>query len=159
AGKQTYTRDLFLPSELSLPRLTRGNDTPANRAFIAGILARYPAGAVPNDPRSPRTYQTGQTVDQPAEDDSFRADWTPGHANTVTARYQYTKQLFASDDIIVGEQALQNNRQGNVGVTWTHVLGPSTTSELRYGLGLRHTRVDIAAGNDTPIVRFSNSPV
>ena len=39
-GFQTYTRDLFLPSELSLPRLTRGNDTPANRAFIEGILAR-----------------------------------------------------------------------------------------------------------------------
>lgn len=159
AGNQTYTRDLFLPSDLSLPRLTRGNDTPANRAFIAAILARFPAGAVPNDPRSPRTYQTRQTIDQPAEDDSFRADWMPGHANTVTARYQYTKQVFASDDIIAGEQALQNNRQGNVGVTWTRVLGPNTTSELRYGLGLRRTRVDIAAGNDTPIVRFANSPV
>ena len=159
AGFQTYTRDLFVPSELVLPRLTRGNDTAPNVAFIAAILARFPAGAVPNDPRSPRTYQTRQTINQPAEDESFRLDWTSGRANTVSARYQYTKQLFESDDVIVGEQALQNNRQGNVGMTWTRVLGPNTTSELRYGLGLRRTRVDIAAGNDTPIVRFQNSPV
>ncbi len=157
-GFQTYTRDLFLPSELSLPRLTRGNDTPANRAFIDGILARYPAGAVPNDPRSTRTYQTRQAINQPADDDSVRGDWTRS-AHTVTARYQYTKQIFESDDVVVGEQARQNNRQSNVGVTWTQVLGPATTGELRYGLGLRHTRVDIAAGNDTPIVRFANSPV
>src|SRR5439155_1405348 len=39
------------------------------------------------------------------------------------------------------------------------LIGPTTTAELRYGLGVRHTRVDIAAGNDTPIVRFANSPV
>src|SRR5713101_1065513 len=63
-GFQTYTRDLFLPSELSLPRLTRGNDTPANRAFIDGILARFPSGATPNDPRSTRTYQTRQAINQ-----------------------------------------------------------------------------------------------
>ena len=31
--------------------------------------------------------------------------------------------------------------------------------ELRYGLGLRNTHVDIADGNDTPIVRFTGSPV
>jgi outer membrane receptor protein involved in Fe transport len=157
-GFQTYTRDLFLASELSAPRLTRGNDTPANRAFIDSLLARYPAGAVPNDPRSPRTYQTGQAVNQPADDHSIRGDWTRT-ARALTARYQYTHQIFESDDVIVGEQARQNNRQGNIGVTWTQVLGPATTGELRYGLGVRRTRVDIAAGNDTPIVRFAASPV
>jgi len=157
-GFQTYTRDLFLPSELSLPRLTRGNDTPANRAFIEGILTRFPAGAVPNDPRSPRTYQTQQSINQPADDHSLRSDWSE-RAHTLTARYQYTRQIFESDDVIVGEQARQNNLQSNVGVTWTQVLGPETTGELRYGLGVRHTRVDIAAGNNTPIVRFANSPV
>ena len=157
-GFQTYTRDLFLPSELTLPRLTRGNDTPANRAFIDGILARYPAGAVPNDPRSTRTHQTQQAVNQPADDHSIRGDWTRT-ARALTARYQYTRQIFESDDVIVGEQARQNNLQGNVGVTWTQVIGPTTTGELRYGLGVRHTRVDIAAGNNTPIVRFANSPV
>ena len=42
-GFQTYTRDLFLASELTQPRLTRGNDTPANRAFIESVLARFPS--------------------------------------------------------------------------------------------------------------------
>jgi len=32
-GQTDYARDLFLPSELAAPRLTRGNDTPANRAL------------------------------------------------------------------------------------------------------------------------------
>jgi outer membrane receptor protein involved in Fe transport len=158
-GFQTYTRDLFLPSELAAPRLTRGNDTPANRAFIESILARFPAGAVPNDPRSSRTYQTTQAVNQPADDDSLRLDWTPGGSHTVTARYQYTRQVFESDDIIVGEQARQNNQQSNLGMTWTHALGGSTVGEFRYGVGARKTRVGIAAGNTTPIVRFALSPV
>ncbi len=157
-GFQTYTRDLFLASELALPRLTRGNDTPANRAFIASVLSRFP-NATPNDPRSPRTYQTGQSVNQPADDDSVRLDWSVNASHTFWGRYQFTRQIFESDDVILGEQARQNNRQGNVGVTWTHVLGRATVGELRYGLGLRLTRVDIAAGNDTPIVRFAASPV
>ena len=158
-GFQTYARDLFLPAELAAPRLTRGNDTPANRAFIDGILARFPAGAVPNDPRSNRTYQTTQAIDQPADDHSARLDWMLGGGQTLTARYQYTKQVFASDDIIIGEQALQNNQQSNLGVTWTHAIGRNTVGEFRYGLGIRHTRVGIAAGNTTPIVRFALSPV
>lgn len=158
-GFQTYTRDLFLPAELSAPRLTRGNDTPANRAFIDGILARFPAGAVPNDPRSNRTYQTTISIDQPADDHSARLDWTLRPSQTLTARYQYTKQVFAADDVIVGEQALQNNQQSNLGVTWTHAIGRSAAGEFRYGLGIRHTRVGIAAGNTTPIVRFALSPV
>jgi hypothetical protein len=34
-----------------------------------------------------------------------------------------------------------------------------TVGEFRYGLGLRSTNVDIAAGNDTPIVRFTDTPI
>ena len=45
-GKQNYARDLLLPNERT-PRLTRGNDTPANRAWIQSIIDRYPASAVP----------------------------------------------------------------------------------------------------------------
>jgi len=157
-GFQTYTRDLFLASELAQPRLTRGNDTPANHAFIDSVLARFPS-ATPNDPRSPRTYQTRQLVNQPADDHSARLDWTANQSHTLWGRYQFTRQIFESDDVIVGEQARQNHRQGNLGITWTHVLGRATVGELRYGLGLRLTRVDIAAGNDTPIVRFAASPV
>ena len=157
-GLQTYTRDLFLASERAQPRLTRDNDTPANRAFIESVLARFP-DVTPNDPRSPRTYQTGQSINQPAGDHSARLDWNANPSHTLWGRYQFTRQIFESDDVIIGEQARQNNRQGNLGVTWTHVLGRATVGELRYGLGLRLTRVDIAAGNDTPIVRFAASPV
>lgn len=157
-GLQTYTRDLFLASELAQLRLTRDNDTPANRAFISAILARFP-NVTPNDPRSPRTYQTPQAINQPADDHSVRLDWSLNQRHMVWGRYQFTRQLFESDDVIVGEQARQNHRQGNLGMTWTHVLGDATVGELRYGLGLRLTRVDIAAGNTTPIVRFAASPV
>ncbi len=157
-GLQTYTRDLFLASELAQPRLTRDNDTPANRAFISAILARFPS-VTPNDARSPRTYQTPQATNQPADDHSARLDWFLNQSHMVWGRYQFTRQVFESDDVIAGEQARQNHRQGNLGVTWTHVLGGATVGELRYGLGLRLTRVDIAAGNTTPIVRFAASPV
>lgn len=157
-GFQTYARDLFLASELAAPRLTRDNDTPESRAFIANILSRFP-NATPNDPRSPRTYQTVQAVNQPADDHTVRFDWTPRSAHTVTGRYQWTRQIFESDDVVRGEQARQNNRQANTGITWTHVIGEAMVGEFRYGLGQRKTRVDIAAGNDTPIVRFAASPV
>jgi hypothetical protein len=157
-GFQTYARDLFLASELAAPRLTRGNDTPANRAFIESVLARFP-NVTPNDPRSPRTYQTIQAINQPADDHSLRLDWTRGSAHTLTGRYQWTRQVFESDDVIRGEQARQNNQQANTGITWTHVLGARTVGELRYGLGQRKTRVNIAAGNETPIIRFAASPV
>ena len=157
-GFQTYARDLFLASELAAPRLTRGNDTPANRAFIDSVLSRFPS-VTPNDPRSPRTYQTIQALNQPADDNSLRLDWTPGASQTLTGRVQWTRQIFESDDVVRGEQARQNNRQANTGITWTHVIDSRTVGELRYGLGQRRTRVNIAAGNDTPIIRFAASPV
>ena len=158
-GESPYTRDLFLPSELAAPRLTRDNDTPANRAFIESVLARYPVGATPNDARSNRTYQTLFTIDQPDRDYSGRIDWNAGKSDTVFVRQQYTRQIRTSQDIIIGEQARQNNKQQNVGVTWTHIFSPRTLGEFRYGLGARDTNVDIAAGNDTPIIRFVGSPV
>src|SRR5262249_15884904 len=67
-GELNYARDIFLQSELAAPRLTRGNDTPANRAFINSVLARFPANAVPNDPRRNRTYATVINFDQPDDD-------------------------------------------------------------------------------------------
>ena len=70
------------PRSCAAPRLTRGNDTPANRAFIESVLARYPSGAVPNDARSPRTYQTLFEIDQPDQDYSGRIDWNAGKSDT-----------------------------------------------------------------------------
>jgi hypothetical protein len=156
-GTQNYARDLLLPNELT-PRLTRGNDTPANRAWIQSIIDRYPKGAVPNDARSNRTYATTIGFDWPDEDYSARFDWQRGQDN-LTGRYQYTHQIRATDDVILGEQAKQDNRQQNFGLTWTKVLTSRMVGELRYGLGIRDTNVNIAAGNDTPIVRFTASPV
>ena len=38
-------------------------------------------------------------------------------------------------------------------------MSSTMVGEARYGLGVRATNVDIADGNDTPIVRFTASPV
>ncbi len=157
-GTQNYARDLFLASELAAPRLTRGNDTPANRKWIGDILARYPQNVTPNDPRSNRTYATVVGFNWPDEDSSGRLDWQLGR-NAIVGRYQYTHQLRQTDDVILGEQARQDNGQQNLGVTWTRVFRNSIVGEFRYGLGVRNTLVDIASGNDTPIVRFTASPV
>jgi hypothetical protein len=157
-GDLNYTRDFPLPAEISAPRLTRGNDTPENRKFIEDVLARFPS-ITPNDPRSPRTYATVIGRDWPDQDYTGRLDWNIGAEDTAFARYQYTRQIRETEDVILGEQALQNNRQANLGVTWTHIFAPATVGEFRYGLGVRSTRVDIAAGNDTPVIRWSGQPV
>ncbi|MBE3123593.1 MAG: TonB-dependent receptor, partial [Planctomycetes bacterium] len=153
-GTQGWARDLVLPSELALPRLTRGNDTPENRAWIQSILDRYPKDATPNDSRSPRTYSTNVGFRWPDEDHSGRLDWQLGQ-DSIVGRYQYTHQIRETDDVILGENAKQNNTQQNLGITWTKVFRNNMVGEFRYGLGLRKTLVDIAAGNDTPIVRFT----
>jgi hypothetical protein len=43
-----------------------------------------------------------------------------------------------------------------VGATLTHMFNATTWGEFRFGLGLRTTMVDIATGDDTPIVRIGN---
>ena len=157
-GSNLYTRDMLLPDERT-PRLTGANNTPANRAFIESVIARFPANLVPNDPRSPRTYVGDVGIDQPLNDYSARLDWNARAADQVTARYQYTRQIFDNLDNIVGEATKQNNKQQNVGLTWTHAFGSQLVGEFRYGLGLRTTLVGIKAGNDTPVIRFAGSPV
>ncbi|MDQ3748565.1 MAG: TonB-dependent receptor [Acidobacteriota bacterium] len=160
SGANNYTRDVFLPSErnpanwFSNP-LAAANNTPANRAFIQSVIDRF-ANVLPNSSRSPRTYEGQQGFDFPAEDYSGRFDWNPRQSDTVFARFQYTRQQFTADDIIIGERADQNNKQRNLGVTWTHIFNPQIVGEFRYGLGLRTTLVNIAAGNDTPTIRFFN---
>ena len=157
-GQNTFAKDFFTPAELAAPRLTRGNDTPANRAWIQSILDRFPS-FTNNDSRSVRTMAGVFGINQPDEDVSGRLDWNAARSNTITGRYQWTRQIREADDVIVGEQAVQRNRQQNLGVTWTRVMGSRVVGEARYGLGIRSTNVDIAAGNDTPIVRFTASPV
>ncbi len=158
SGANNFTRDVFTLDERNPAnwfRTTPANDTPANRAFIQSVISRF-ANAVPNSSRSPRTFEGQQGFDFPAEDYSGRLDWNPRQSDTVFARFQYTRQKFTAEDIIMGERADQNNKQRNLGVTWTHVFSPQLIGEFRYGLGLRTTLVNIAAGNETPGIRFFN---
>lgn len=157
-GGGTYTRDIFTAAEKQLPRLTRDNDTPANRAFVESVLARF-GNLQPNDPRSNRTYQGTAGFDRPVTDASARLDWDATRSDHVVLRYQYSRQKFDNEDVIVGEATQQNNRQGNIGLTWTHAFSARTVAEFRYGYGIRDTNVNIKAGNDTPIIRFSPTPV
>src|SRR5690606_26424297 len=55
-GENDYFKDFILPSEINGPWLTRGNDTPANRAFIQSVIDRFPSTLTNNDPRSNRTF-------------------------------------------------------------------------------------------------------
>nr|MBA3357796.1 TonB-dependent receptor [Pyrinomonadaceae bacterium] len=163
-GGGTLNRDVFLASEhdpANWFRQTPQFDTPANREFIQSVLNRFKANNIlPNDPqRCPRCFRGVQNRDFPLRDYSGRFDWNPRQAHQVTGRWQYTRQIFAADDLILGERADQNNKQQNIGFTWTHLFSAETVGEFRYGLGLRTTLVNITAGNDTPIIRFFNPQV
>ena len=160
-GGGTLTRDVFLASEhdpANWFKQTPQFDTPANRAFIASVLNRFKANNIlPNDPtRCARCFRGVQNRDFPLRDYSGRFDWNPRQDDQVTGRWQYTRQIFQADDLILGERADQNNKQQNGGFTWTHLFSAETVGEFRYGLGLRTTLVNITAGNDTPVIRFQN---
>src|ERR1044071_1084022 len=159
-GANNFNRDVFTMAERNPAnwfKQTPANDTPSNRAFIQNIIDRF-ANAIPNDPAAgPRVFRTVQGFNFPARDYSGRIDWNPMERDTFTARWQYTRQRFAAEDIIPGERADQNHKQQNFGLTWTHLYSTTTVGEFRYGLGLRTTLVNIADGNDTPIVRFTNT--
>lgn len=158
-GANNVSRDVFTIAERNPAnwfKQTPANDTPANRAFIQSIIDRF-ANVFPNDPASgPRTWRGQQGIDFPARDYSGRLDWNPRSSDNLFARWQYTRQRFSADDLILGERADQNHKQQNFGMTWTHLFTDRTVGEFRYGLGLRTTLVNIAAGNDTPIFRITN---
>ncbi|HEX6178112.1 MAG TPA: hypothetical protein VF057_07125, partial [Thermoanaerobaculia bacterium] len=155
-GEGFITRGVFLESDLALPRLTQGNDTPENRAWQDSILARWPTAA-PNRPTiGPRAYAAPVPSTFPERDYSGRLDYNLNANNNFTARYQRSSQDLTPGEFIIGEVAVQNNRQSNVGVTWTGILSSNTVQEARYGLGIRSTNVNIGDGNDTPVVRIND---
>ncbi len=163
SGANNFNRDVFTLAERNPAnwfKQTPANDTPSNRAFVQNIIDRF-ANAVPNDPAAgPRVFRGQQGFDFPARDYSGRLDWNPRSMDNVTARWQYTRQRFDADDIIPGERANQNHKQQNFGLNWIHSFSSISVGEFRYGLGLRTTLVNIADGNDTPIIRFFNpSPI
>lgn len=159
SGANGYNRDVFTAAERNPAnwfKTTPANDTPANRAFIQSIMDRF-QNAVPNDPAAgARVFRGQQGFNFPARDYSGRFDFNPREADNISGRWQYTRQIFAADDIIIGERADQNHKQQNFGLTWTHLFSAQTVGEFRYGKGLRTTLVNITAGNDTPIIRFFN---
>lgn len=159
SGANAYNRDVFTVAERNPANWflqTPANNTPSNRAFIQSIMDRY-KNAVPNDPAAgARVFRGQQGFDFPARDYSGRFDFNPREADNISGRWQYTRQKFVADDIIIGERADQNHKQQNFGLTWTHLFSAATVGEFRYGRGLRTTLVNITAGNDTPILRFFN---
>jgi outer membrane receptor protein involved in Fe transport len=159
SGANAFNRDVFTLDERNPAnwfKQTPANDTPSNRAFVKSVIDRF-VNAVPNDPASgPRVFRGQQGFNFPARDYSGRFDLNPREADNISGRWQYTRQRFAADDIIIGERADQNHKQQNFGLTWTHLFSAKTVGEFRYGRGLRTTLVNIAAGNDTPVIRFFN---
>ncbi len=149
--------DVFTPEERAMPRLTRGNDTPENRAFIESVLARFPSG--PNNPTLGTRVFSGLTdINQPDDDYSVRFDWDASLKNHLTARYQDSSQFREVTEVVVGENAIQDNKQSTFGATWTQVYNDQLVGEFRYGLGYRDTNVTLSSGNDTPVIRFIGSP-
>src|SRR5687768_16500873 len=162
-GINNFNRDVFTLAERNPANwflTTPANNTPANRAFVQDIIDRF-ANAVPNDPAAgPRVFRGQQGFGFAVRDYSGRLDWNPWSQDNISARWHYTRQKFVADDIIIGERADQNHKQQNFGLTWTRLFSAKSVGEFRYGLGLRTTLVNIAAGNDTPIIRFFNpSPI
>ena len=155
-GQLVSRRDVPTATDLASPRLTLNNDTPASRAFLDNIISRF-GGLTPNrTDLGPRVYEANINIKQPDKDATGRADYEMSASHHLSTRYQYSSQVRTATDYIVGEQALQNHHQRNYGATYTHVLRSNLVGEFRFGLGLRKTHVDILAGNDTPIVRFTN---
>ena len=163
AQYNTFTRFIFLPTEklqVGTCRLCLNPDEHPNLqqdlAFLEGIMDRFPKKPPNNLNTCDHCYTQTEPARYPDADYSGRIDFNPTQRDTFAVRYQYSRQRRAPLDLIVGEQALQNNRQQNVGLTATHMFSPSTFGEFRFGLGLRTTMVDIEAGDNTPIVRISN---
>ncbi len=159
----TFTRFIFQPAErlqVGTCRLCLNPEDHPNLQpdlqFLQGIMNRFPQSAANNLAACDHCYTQTEPASYPDSDYSGRADWIASARDSFTARYQYSRQRRAPRDLIVGEQALQNNKQQNVGFTATHLFTPTTVGEFRFGLGLRTTMVDIEAGNNTPIVRISN---
>ncbi len=128
----------------------------ADMAFLQSILARFPK-VQPNAPAvCDLCYIEEKNSKFPDSDYSGRLDYILSTRDSATVRYQYSRNIRLPAQIIDGEAANQNHKQQNVGFTETHMFTPTTIGEFRLGIGLRTTLVDIAGGDQTPIVRINN---
>ncbi len=172
-GGRSSTYSVLLPNERTPdPSVTN----PADIAFIKSMIARFPA-VTPNRPDlcagpsrvtisgqsytvTPpcRVYTMPIKYTYPAKDFSQRMDWNISSTNTLTGRYQWSRQeTHNGTDWIKGQAVSYFNTQQNLGVTLTHVFSNFQTGEFRLGLGRRATEANVEAGNDTPIFRFGGS--
>jgi hypothetical protein len=100
SGALNYTRDIFTAFERNPANwfaTTPANNTPANRAFIQSVIDRFPnsrrtirAALAPTPDKSDLTVRS--TII------SGRIDWNPRQSDTVSARYQYTRQIFDNSE-------------------------------------------------------------
>ncbi len=154
-GEATVSKEIPNAADLASPRLSLGNDTPANRAFLDATLARFRGNEPNNLSISSRGYTTLVTNQFPDNEWSVRLDWNANNNNAVTGRYQRNATPRTPGEAIIGEAAIQRNRQSNIGTTWTNILSSNTVQEVRFGLGIRSTNVTLASGNETPVIRFA----
>jgi outer membrane receptor protein involved in Fe transport len=169
-GEIPTVRGVFLPSDLDpAKRLILGNDTPANRAWQDGIIARFPKVSPNATNIASRAYLAFQDPNVPKRDFGARFDYNgsfsnflhfgnangTGNNDSLTLRYQRSHQEMHPGELIIGEEAGQKTYQSTFGLTWTNALSSDTVQEARIGVGLRHTDWTITDGADTPVVRMS----
>ena len=159
----TLTRWVFLPNEQIQIGTCKTCLNPAqhpnleqDKRFLQSILDRFPK-ETPNNPAfCDHCLTQTKPANYPDQDYSGKVDYIATSRDTFAVRYQYSRQRRQPFSLIEGEAAFQNNRQQNAGGIHTHIFGPRTTGEFRFGHGLRTTLVDIYSGNETPIVRIGN---
>ena len=143
--------------------------------FIKSVMALWNTpelqGKTPNDPAAcSQVIQSGRPnrcvlvsglgFTFPDSDYTGRLDWNTNSSTTMTARYQYSRQIRTSPRVIMGDNfGTNNNRQYNLGYTLTHVFSPRQTGEFRYGFGNRNTNQGVTDGNNVPTIRFSTTLV
>jgi hypothetical protein len=94
----------------------------------------------------------------PDSDYTGRLDIRASARDSINLRYQYSRQIRESGRIVFGDNfGTNNNRQYNIGSTWTHVFSNRQVGEFRYGFGNRSTLQDVADDNAIPTIRFSNT--
>jgi hypothetical protein len=156
----------FCVDPLTHPNLER------DLAFMRKVISLYRTpelnGIAPNDPtacadligsgRENRCVTLGITGNSPRSDYSGRLDFKATERDTLNIRYQYSRQRDITGRFILGDTfGARNDRQYNVGTTFTHVFSPRQVGEFRYGFGNRATLQDVSDGNDIPVIRFSTN--
>lgn len=126
------------------------------------------SGVAPNDPqfcadmirsgRQNRCVTLNVINVFPDSDYTGRLDVRASSRDNINLRYQYSRQIRESGRIIFGDNfGTNNNRQYNIGSTWTHVFSNRQVGEFRYGFGNRSTLQDVADDNAIPTIRFGNT--